>query len=82
MAAKMAAKNLILMYISFAFRYKDKWCVYSYAVNNVKFKYEEISNNNCIIYKMAAKMAPENLILMYLILLSDTKTIKRSPKDL
>ena len=30
MATKMAATNLILMYLSFAFRYKDKWSVYSY----------------------------------------------------
>ena len=66
MAAKMAAENLNLMYLSSAFRYKDKWSVYSYEAKDVEFKYEKINNNNCIIFKMAAKMAAKNLILMYL----------------
>ena len=66
MAAKMAAENLILMYLRSAFRYKDKWSVYSYEVKDVELKYVEINNNRCIISKIAAKMAAENLILVYL----------------
>ena len=66
MAAKMAVKNLNLMYLRSAFRYKDKWSVYSYEVKDVQFKYEEINNNNCIISKIEAKMAAKNLILVYL----------------
>ena len=54
------------MYLSSSFRYKDKRSVYSYEVKDVQFKYKEISNNNCIISKMVAKMAAENLILMFL----------------
>ena len=64
MAAKMAAKNQIIMYLGFPFRYKDKWSVFSYEMKDVQFKYKEISNSNCIISKMAAKMSAENLILM------------------
>ena len=53
-----------------------------YKVKDVEFNYEEINNNNCIISKMAAKMAAGNLILMYLSSdIVDTKTIKVSPKD-
>ena len=66
MAVKMAAKNLILMCLSSAFTYKDKWSVYSYKVKDEQFKYEEINDNNCIISKMAAKMAAKNLILVYI----------------
>ena len=66
MAAKMAATNLILMYLNFAFRYKDKWSGYSYEVKDVELKYVEINNKRCIISKIAAKMATENLILVYL----------------
>ena len=42
MAAKIAAKNLNLKY-QFCFKYKDKWSVYSYEANNLKFKYLEIN---------------------------------------
>ena len=65
MAAKMAAENLNLMYLSSAFRYRDKWSVDSYEVNDVEFRFVEISNNSCIFFKMAAKMATENMNLMY-----------------
>ena len=54
------------MYLSSAFTYKDKRSVYSYEVKIVQFKCEEINNNNCIISKMAARMAAENPILVYL----------------
>ena len=48
-----------------AFRSKDKWSVQSYEVKDVQFNYEDINNKNCIISKMATKMAPKNLNLMY-----------------
>ena len=38
MVAKMAAENLTLMYLSSAFRYKDKWSVYSYEAKDVQLK--------------------------------------------
>ena len=66
MAANMAAENMNLMYLSSAFRYKDKWSVYSYEMKDVQFQYEDINNNSCIISKMAAKMAAGNRILVYL----------------
>ena len=66
MAAKMAAENLNLLYLSSAFRYKDKYSVDSYEMRDVEFYYVEINNNSCIFSKMAAKMAAENLNLMYL----------------
>ena len=66
MAAKMAAENLNLMYLSFAFRYKNKWSVDSYEMKDVDIKYVKNNNNSCIFSKMAAKMAAENLNLMYL----------------
>ena len=66
MAAKMAAEILDLMYLSSAFRYNDKWRVESYEIKNVEIKYVENNNNSCIFSKMAAKMAAENLNLMYL----------------
>ena len=66
MAAKMAAEILDLMYLSSAFRYKNEWSVDSYEIKNVEIKYVENNNNSCIFSKMAAKMAAENLNLMYL----------------
>ena len=66
MAANMAAEILNRMYLSSAFRYKDKWSVHSYEVKDVEFKYEEINYKNCTISKMAAKMTAKNLILMFL----------------
>ena len=74
MAAKMAAENLNLMYLSSAFRYKNEWIVDSYEIKDVEIKYVENNNNSCIFSKMAARMAAENLNLMYLSLLSDIKT--------
>ena len=65
MAAKMAVENLNLMYLRSAFRYKDKWSVYSYEVKEVQYEYVEINNNSGIIFKMAAKMTAENLSLIY-----------------
>ena len=35
-------------------------------MKDVEFRYVKINNNNCIISKMAAKMAAENLNIMYL----------------
>ena len=35
-------------------------------MNDVEFKYVEINNNNCIISKMAAKMAAKNLYVFLL----------------
>ena len=66
MAAKMAAENLNLMYLSSAFRYKNELSVDSYEIKDVDIKYVENNNNNCIFSKMAAKMAAENLNIMYL----------------
>ena len=66
MAAKMAAEILYLMCLSSAFRYNDEWSVDSYEIKDVEIKYVENNNNSCIFSKMAAKMAAENLILMYL----------------
>ena len=66
MAAKMAAEILDLMYLSSAFRYNDKRSVDSYEMKDVEIKYVENNNNSCIFSKMAAKMAAENLNLMYL----------------
>ena len=62
MAAKMAAENLNLLYLSCAFRYKDKWSVDSYEIKDAEFKYVEKINNSCIFFKMAANMAAENWI--------------------
>ena len=45
MAAKMAAENMNLMYLSSAFRYKDRWRVQSYEVDNDEFSQVEINNN-------------------------------------
>ena len=64
MAAKMAAENLDLMYLSSAFRYNDKWSVDSYEIKDVEIKYVENNNNSCIFSKMAAKMAAEILDLI------------------
>ena len=66
MAAKMAAENLNLMYLSSAFRYKNNWSVDWYEIKNEEIKCVENNNNSCIFFKMAAKMAAENLNLMYL----------------
>ena len=66
MAAIMAVEILHRMYLSSGFRYEDKWNVDLYKVKDVEFKYVEMHNNNCIIFKMAAKMAAENLNIMYL----------------
>ena len=66
MAAKMAAENLNLMYLSSAFRYKNEWSVDSYEIKNIEIKYVENNNNSCIFSKMAAKMAAENFKIMYL----------------
>ena len=66
MAANMAVEILHWTYLSSGFRYEDKWSVDLYNVKDVEFKYVEINNNNCIISKMAAKMAAENLNIMYL----------------
>ena len=66
MAAKMAAEILDLMYLSSAFRYKDEWSVDSYEIKDVEIKFVENNNNSCIFFKMATKMAAENLNLMYL----------------
>ena len=52
MAAKMAAENLNLMYISSAFEYKDEWSVDWYEIKNVDIKYVENNKNSC---NMAAK---------------------------
>ena len=54
MAAKMAAENQNLMYLSSAFRYKNEWSVDSYEIKNIEIKYVENNNNSCIISKMAA----------------------------
>ena len=64
-AAKMAAKNLNLMYLSSAFRYKNEWSDDSYEIKNVEIKYVRNTNNSCIFYKMAAKMTAENIKQMY-----------------
>ena len=45
MAAKMAAENMNLMYFSSALRYKDRWRVQSYEVDNEEFSQVEINNN-------------------------------------
>ena len=66
MAANMAVEILNRMYLSSDFKYKDKWIVDSYEVNDVEFKYVEINNNSCIISKMAAKMAAKNLYVFLL----------------
>ena len=66
MAAKMAAENLNLMYLSSAFRYKNEWSVDSYEIKNLEIKYVGNNNNSCIFFKMAAKMAAENFEMMYL----------------
>ena len=66
MVANMAAENMNRMYLSSAFRYKNKQSVDSYEIEDVEFKYVKINNNSCIFSKMAAKMATENMNLMYL----------------
>ena len=62
----MAAKNWNLMYFSSPFRYTDKQSVNSHEVKVVEYENVEINNNSDIFSKMAAKMAAENLNLMYL----------------
>ena len=54
------------MYLSSASRYKDEWSIDSYEIKDVEIKYVENNNNSCIFSKMAAKMAAENMNLMYL----------------
>ena len=44
MAAKMAAQNLIPLYLSSIFKCKDEWSGYSYEIEDVQFKYEEINS--------------------------------------
>ena len=66
MAANMAVEILNQIYLSSDFRYTDKWNVDSYEVNDVEFKYVEINNNNCRIFKMAAKMATKNMFVSLL----------------
>ena len=66
MAAKMTAENLNLMYLSSAFRCKNKWSVDSYEIKHAEIKYVENNNNSCIFFKMAAKMAAKNFKQMYL----------------
>ena len=41
MAAKMAAKNQNLMYLSSAFRYKGECSVYLYKLKDLEFNYEK-----------------------------------------
>ena len=60
MAAKMAAKNLNLMYLSSPFKYIDNLNVHPYEVKVVEYDYVKINNNSSIFSKMAAKMAAEN----------------------
>ena len=45
MAAKMVAGNMNLMYLTSAFRYKDRWRVQSYEVDNEQFSHVGINNN-------------------------------------
>ena len=47
MAAKIAAENMNSMYLSSAFRYKDRWRVQSYevTVDNEEFSQVEINKN-------------------------------------
>ena len=54
------------MYLSSPFKYTDKQSVNSYEVKVVEYENVEIDNNNYIFSKMAAKMAAENMILVYL----------------
>ena len=61
MAAKMAAENLNLMSLSSAFKYKNEWSVDSYEMKDVEIKFVKNNNNSCIVFKMATKMAAENL---------------------
>ena len=65
MAAKMAAENYNLMYLSSPFEYRYKRSVDSYKVKVVEYEYVKINNISCIFSKMAAKMAAENYNLMY-----------------
>ena len=65
MAAKMAAENLNLKYLSSDFRYKNEWSVDSYEIKDVEIKYVENNNNSCIFSKMAAKMNPMYLSSSY-----------------
>ena len=74
MAANMSVEILNRIYLSSDFRYKVKWIADSNEVKNVEFNYVEINNNKCIISKMAAKMAAENLNLMYLCFKIPTST--------
>jgi len=60
MAAKMAAKNYNLMYLSFPLKCRDKESVYSYKMMVEEYEYVEINNISCISSKMAAKMVAEN----------------------
>ena len=66
MAANMAADIPNQMYLSYPFKYRDKWSVDSYKVKVVEYEYVKINNISCIFSKMAAKMAAENYNLMYL----------------
>ena len=52
MVAKMAAENMNLIYISSASRYKDRWSVQSYEVDDEEFGHVEINNDNCSFCKM------------------------------
>ena len=52
----MAAENLNLMYLSSAFRYKDKESLDSYEIKDEEFKSVKINNNIFLFSKMAVKM--------------------------
>ena len=54
------------MYLSSAFRYRNECSVYKYKLKDLEFNYEKNNNNKNIISKVAAKIAAENSILVYL----------------
>ena len=62
----MAAENVNLMYFSSPLRCTDKQNINSPKVKVVEYENVGINNNSDIFSKMAAKMAAENLNLMYL----------------
>jgi hypothetical protein len=59
MAAKMAAENMNLIYLSSAFRYTktNEVSSHKYEVDDKEFGHVKINNNSCLFCKMVANIA-------------------------
>ena len=76
MAVKMAAENLNLMYLSSAFRYKNKWSVDSYEIKDVEIKYVEKITTVAYFPRWRPRWSPKILNRCISVLLAYTTTNK------